>query len=127
MLPYNCGFYQKVVKIVKTGNIDVVSITVQWVIQCVISSLFGDTLRVFENRVLRRIFGPKRDGVTGEWRKLHNEELTSLYSSPNIVRVIKSRRMSWAEHVARMEEGRGVHKVLVGKPEVKRPLRETKT
>ena len=79
-------------------------------------------LRVFENRVLRRIFGPKRDGVTGEWRKLHNEELNSLYSSPNIVRVIKSRRMRWARHVARMGEGRGVHKVLVGKPEGERPL-----
>ena len=63
------------------------------------------------NRVLRRIFRPKRDGVTGEWRKLHNEELNDLYSSPNIVRVIKSRRMRWAGHVARMEEGRGVHKV----------------
>ena len=61
-----------------------------------------------------RIFGPKRDGVTGEWRKLHNDELNDLYSSPNIVRVIKSRRMRWAGHVARMEEGRGVHKVLVG-------------
>ena len=73
-------------------------------------------LRVFENRVLRRIFGPKRDGVTGEWRKLHDEELNSLYSSPKIVRVIKSRRMRWTGHVARMEEGRGVHKVLVGKP-----------
>ena len=72
-------------------------------------------LRVFENRVLRRIFGPKREGVTGEWRKLHNEELNSLYSSPNIVRVIKSRRMRWAGHVARMGEGRGVHKILVGK------------
>ena len=79
-------------------------------------------LRVFENRVLRRIFGPKRDGVTGEWRKLNNEELNSLYSSPNIVRVIKSRRMRWAEHVARMEEGRVVHKVLVGKPEGKNHL-----
>ena len=78
-------------------------------------------VRVFENRVLRRIFGLKRDRVTGEWRKLHNEELNSLYSSPNIV-VIKSRRMRWAGHVARMEEGRGVHKVLVGKPEGKRPL-----
>ena len=73
-------------------------------------------LRVFENRVLRRIFGPKRDGVTGEWSKLHNEELNDLYSSPNIVRLIKSRRMKWAGHVARMEEGRGVHKVLVGRP-----------
>ena len=61
-------------------------------------------LKVFENRVLRRIFGPKRDGVTGEWRKLRNEELNDLYCSPNIVRVIKSRRMRWAGHVARMEE-----------------------
>ena len=78
--------------------------------------------RVFENRVLRRIFGPKRDGVTGEWRKLHNEELNDLYCSPNIVRVVKSRRMRWAGHVARMEEGRVVHRVLVGKPEGKRPL-----
>ena len=63
-----------------------------------------------------------RDGVTGEWRKLHNEELNDLYSSPSIVQVIKSRRMRWAGHVARMEEGRGVHKVLVRKPEGKRPL-----
>ena len=78
-------------------------------------------LRMFENRVLR-IFGPKRDGVTGEWRKLHNKELNDLYSSSNIVRVIKSRRMGRAVHVARMEEGRGVHRVLVGKPEGKRPL-----
>ena len=60
-------------------------------------------LRMFENRVLRRIFGPRRDGVTGEWRKLHNEELNYLYSSPNIVRVVKSRRLRWAGHVARME------------------------
>ena len=79
-------------------------------------------LRVFENGVLRRIFGPKRDEVTGEWRKLHNEELKGLYSSSNIVRVIKSRRMRWAGHVARMAEGRGVYRVLVGKPEGKRPL-----
>ena len=76
-------------------------------------------LRVFENRVLRRVFGPKRDEVTGEWRKLHNEELSGGYSLPNIVRVVKSRRMRWA----RMGEGRGVHRVLVGKPEGKRPLR----
>ena len=79
-------------------------------------------LRVFENRVLRKIFGTKKDGVTVQWRKLHNEELNDLYCSPNIVRVIKSRRLRWAGHVARTEERRGVHKVLVGKPEGKRPL-----
>ena len=79
-------------------------------------------LRVFENRVLRRVFGPKREEVTGEWRKLDNEELRDLYSLPNIVRVVKSRRMRWVGHVARMGEGRGVHRVLVGKPEGKRPL-----
>jgi hypothetical protein len=72
--------------------------------------------------VLRRIFGPKRDEVTGYWRRLHNEELNGLYSSPNIVRVIKSRRMRWAGHVASMGEGRGVYRVLVGKPEGRRPL-----
>ena len=77
---------------------------------------------MFENRVLRRIFGPRREGVTGEWRKLHNEELNDLYCSPNIVRVIKQRRMRWAGHVACMEEGRGVHKVLVRKSEGKRPM-----
>jgi len=82
----------------------------------------GRRLRVFENRVLRRVFGSKRDEVTGEWRKLHNEVLRDLYSLPNIVRVVKSRRMRWAEHVARMGEGRGVHRVLVGKPEGNRPL-----
>jgi hypothetical protein len=69
---------------------------------------------VFENRVLRGIFGPKRDEVTGEWRKLHNKELNDLYSSPTIVRVIKSRRMRWAGHVARFGEERGVYRVLVG-------------
>ena len=79
-------------------------------------------LSVFENRVLRRVFGSKRDEATGEWRKLHNEELSDLYSLPNIVRVVKSRRMRWAGHVARMGEGRVVHRVLVGKPEGKRPL-----
>ena len=79
-------------------------------------------LRVFENRVLRRVFGPKRDEVTGEWRKLHNEELNYLYSSPNVVRVVKSRQMRWAGHVARMGEDRVVHRVLVEKPEGKRPL-----
>ena len=75
---------------------------------------------MFENEVLRIIFGLKKDELTGEWRKLHYEELNDLYSSPNIVRAIKSRRMRWAGHVARM--GRGVYRVLVGKPEGKRPL-----
>jgi hypothetical protein len=79
-------------------------------------------LRVFENRVLRRIFGPKRDEVTGEWRKLHGEELHNLYSSPDIIRQVKSRRMRWAGYVARMGEERKGYKVLVGKPEGKRPL-----
>jgi hypothetical protein len=77
---------------------------------------------VFENRVLRRIFAPKGDEVTGEWRKLHNEELHDLYSSPSIVRIIKSRRMIWADHVARMGEKRNAYILLVGKPEGKRPL-----
>jgi hypothetical protein len=77
---------------------------------------------VFENRVLRRIFGPKRDEMTGEWRKLHNEELHNLYLSPDIIRQVKSRRMRWAGHVARMGEERKVYKVLVGKAEGKRPL-----
>ena len=72
--------------------------------------------------MLRRVFGPKRDEVKGEWRKLHNEELSDLYSLPNVVRAVKSRRMRWAGHVARMGEGRVVHRVLVGKPEGKRPL-----
>jgi hypothetical protein len=78
-------------------------------------------LRVFENRVLRRIFGPKRE-EDRSWEKLHNDELQNLYSSPNIVRVIKSRRMRWTGHVARMGEGRGVYRVLVGRPSGKRPL-----
>jgi hypothetical protein len=77
---------------------------------------------VFENRVLSRIFGSKRDEVTGEWRRLHNEELNNMYSSPNIVWVIKSRIMGWAGHVVRMGEGRGVFRVLVGKLEGRRPL-----
>ena len=80
-------------------------------------------LRMSENRVLRRVFGPKRDEVTGEWRKLHNEEIGDLYCSPNIVRVIKSRRIIWAGHVARMGKKRSVYRVLVGKPRGKRPLR----
>ena len=72
--------------------------------------------------MLRRVFGPKRDEVTGEWRKLHNEELSDLYAFPYILRVVKWRRMRWAGHVARMGEGRGVHRVLIGKPEGKSPL-----
>jgi hypothetical protein len=75
---------------------------------------------VFDNKVLRRTVGPKRDEITGEWRKLHNEKLSDLYCSPNIFRVIKSRRIRWAGHLARMEERRGIYKVLVGKPEGKR-------
>jgi hypothetical protein len=78
-------------------------------------------LRVFENRVLRKIYGPKRE-KDGLWRKLHNDELHSLYSSLNIVMVIKSRRMGWAGHVARMGDGKGVYRVLVGRPEGKRSL-----
>jgi hypothetical protein len=74
-------------------------------------------LRVFENRVLRRIFGPTRDEVTGEWRRLHNKELYALYSSPNIIQVIKSRRLRWAGHVAHMGERRGAYRALVGKRE----------
>jgi hypothetical protein len=87
--------------------------------------LFSDTcytvprLRVFENRVLRRILGPKRDEVTGDWRRLHNEELNDLYSSPNNIRVVKSRRMRWAGHVW---EKRGAYRILVGRPEGRRPL-----
>jgi hypothetical protein len=91
--------------------------------QNLVSQFEGGTyrLRVFENRVLRKIFGPKRE-EEGSWRKLHNDELHSLYSSPNIVKVIKSRRMRWAGHVACLWEGRGVYRVLVGRPEGKRPL-----
>jgi hypothetical protein len=88
-----------------------------------VSDIKGELrLRVFENRVLRRIFGPKGDEVTGEWRKLHNKELRDLYSSPSIIRIIKSRRMRWAGHVARMGEKRNSYRLLVGKPEGKRPL-----
>jgi hypothetical protein len=79
-------------------------------------------LKVFENRALRRIFGPKRDEVTGVWRRLHKKELHAQYSSSNIIRVIKSRRLRWAGHVARMEERRGAYRDLVGKPEGRRPV-----
>jgi hypothetical protein len=78
---------------------------------------------MFENRVLRRIFGPKRDEVTGEWRKLHNDELHNLYTSPSIIRLIKARRTRWAGHVARMGEKGNTYRLLVGKPEGRRPLR----
>jgi hypothetical protein len=77
---------------------------------------------VFESMMLGRIFGPKRDGVAGGWRKLHNEELHDLYSSPSIIKIIKSRRMGWAGHVARMGEKRNVYRLLVGEPERKKPL-----
>jgi hypothetical protein len=93
--------------------------------ECVTWSLTlreGNRLRVFENRVLGRIFGPKRDEVTGGWRKLHNEEFHNMYSSPSIIRMIKSRRMRWAWHVTRTGEKRNAYKILVGNPEGKRPL-----
>ena len=89
---------------------------------CSLTSRKERRLRVFENMVLRRVFGPKRDEVTGEWRKIQKEELRDLYSITSIVRVVKSRRMRWAWHVAHMGEGRGVHRVLVGNPEGRRPL-----
>jgi hypothetical protein len=81
---------------------------------------------VFENRVLRRIFGLKRDEVTGEWKKLHNEKLHILYSSPSIIRQVKSRRMRWVGHVAHMGEERKVYMVLVEKPEENKPLRRSR-
>ena len=79
-------------------------------------------LRVFKNKVLRKIYGAKKDEITGEWRKLHNAELYALYSSPNIIRSLKSRRLRWAGHVARVDYSRNAYRVLVGKPEEKRPL-----
>jgi hypothetical protein len=79
-------------------------------------------LKAFENRILRRIFGPKRDGLTGGWIKLHNEDLHDLWLTPSIIRIIKSKRMRWAGHVARMAEKRNVYRLLVGNPEGKRPL-----
>jgi hypothetical protein len=85
----------------------------------------GKQAEVFENKVLRRIFGPKRNEVTGEWRRLHNKELYALYSSQNIIRMIKSRGPKWAGHEARMEERRGGYRVLVGKPEGRKLLART--
>jgi hypothetical protein len=79
-------------------------------------------LRVFENRVLRRIFGPKREEVTGGWRKLHNEELHNSYSSPSLIRTIMPRRIRWAGHIERMVEKRNLYRIVVGKPQGKRPL-----
>jgi hypothetical protein len=85
----------------------------------------GTKTEVFDNRVLRRIFGPKRDKVTGGWRKLHNRELYNLYSSSSLIRIIKSRRMRWAGYVARMWDMRNAYRILVGNPEGKRPKTET--
>jgi hypothetical protein len=87
-----------------------------------VSNIKEHRLRVFENKVLRRIYGLKRDEVTGEWRKLRNEELHDLYSSPSINRKMKARQMKWAGHVARMGEKRNTYRLLVGKPEGRRPL-----
>jgi hypothetical protein len=87
----------------------------------------GHRLRIFENRVLRSIFGPKRDEVTGVWRKLHNEEFRDFYSSRSIIRIIKSMRMRWVGHIARMGEKRNAYRLLVGKPEGKETTRKTKT
>jgi hypothetical protein len=87
------------------------------------SHLVYSRYRVFENRVLRRIFGPKREEVAGDWRRLHNEALHNLYDSPYIVRVIKLRMKKWAGHIARRGEMRNVYNILVGKPEGERPLR----
>jgi hypothetical protein len=95
---------------------------VRWKNKLVNPGMEEHRLRVFENRVLRRIFGPKRDEVIGGQRKLHNEELHDLYCSPSIIRIIKSRRMRWAGHVACMGEKRNVYRILVGKTEGKRPL-----
>jgi hypothetical protein len=81
-------------------------------------------LKMFQNRVLRRIFGPKRDEVTGKWRRIHNEELYTMCASPNIFRVIRSRRMRWVGHVLLMGENSGAYRVLVGKPEGKRPFED---
>jgi hypothetical protein len=114
----NIGIYLNI-KIYKTVILPAV------LYECETSSLTlreEHRLRVFENRVLRKIFGPRRK-EDGSWGKLHNDELHNLYSSLNIVRVIKSRRMRWARHVAHMGEGRGVYGVLVGRPEGKRPLK----
>jgi hypothetical protein len=83
---------------------------------------FNTYVCMYVHMVLRRIFGPKRDEVTGEWRKLHKEELNDLYSSPSIIRIMKARRMRWTRHVARMEEKRNVYRLLVGKPVGRRPL-----
>jgi hypothetical protein len=90
------------------------------------SNIFFSLVR-WDYRVLRKIFGPRRDEVTGDWRKLHNEELHNLYSSPNIIRMIKSMRMRWTRHVARMVTKRNACRILVGKPEGKMPLRRTRS
>jgi hypothetical protein len=103
----HCKIYKTIILLVVLYGCETLSLTLRE----------EHRLRVFENRMLRRIFRPKRDKVTGGWRKLHNEELHGLYSSPSIVRVIKARRMRWAGHVARMGEVRGAYNILVGRPE----------
>jgi hypothetical protein len=109
---YNIEIYKHIILVVVLYGCETWSITLRE----------EHRLRVFEKKVLRRIFAPKGDEVTGEWRKFHSEELNNLYSPPNIIRQIKSRRMRWAGHVARMGEERKLYKVLVGNPKGKSPL-----
>jgi hypothetical protein len=120
-LPSRLLFRNVNVKIYKKKNI-ILSVVLCWCETWSVTLREEHRLNVFENRVLRRIFGPKRDEVTGEWRKLHKEELHILYSSPNIIRQMKSRRIRWERHVARMGEERELYRVLVRKPEWKRPF-----
>ena len=115
------GCYQKILKI-KIYRIIILPVVLYGCETWSLTLREERKLRVFENMVLWRIFGPRSDEVTGEWRRLHNVELNDLYCSPNNVRVIKSGRMRWAAHVARMGEERGLYRVLVGEPEGRRPL-----
>jgi hypothetical protein len=124
MLSPEPSVFPSVVKKSKNENIQDYNFVCDfvWVRNLVSDTKGGTWLRVFENKVLRKMFGSKRDEVTGGWRKLHNEELRDFYNAPSIIRIIKSRRMRWVGHVARMGEKRNAYRLLVGKPEGKRPL-----